>query len=130
MDVDLEFLNPTRLKILLYLMNNPDGKQKSEIANELPISRNASLKIQKDLFEQHLIESKPDFLKHRFSLSSDGLNVMYLLKAIDIYMKKAIDPEYVASEEEIIVFDQLSKITLDFTKKQKAMRTAKKVEDL
>jgi len=130
MELELEHLNPTRLKILLFLANNPEGKQKSEIANELPVSRNASLKIQKELYEQHLIESKPDFLKHRFSLSPDGVNMIYLLKAIDIYMKKAIDENYNASEEEIAIFDQLEKISQDFIKKQKLLRTAKKVEQL
>lgn len=126
----LDFLNPTRLQILYYLAKNPEGKQKSEIANKLPLSRNASLKIQKELFDEKLIEPKPDFDRHRFSLSLDGLNVIYLLNAIEIYIKKAKDPEYFASEEEIEIFNQITKISQDFIKQQKALRTAKKVENL
>ena len=127
---DLENMDPARFKILLYLALHPEGKQKSDIAKDLPISRNKSLALQKTLFEKNLIETTPSFDKHLFQLTEDGESVVLLIKSLDVYMRKASDKNYIATDDEMVNFKDLKKNLENFLKKQKTLRSTAKMKGL
>ncbi len=81
------FANFETIRVLMYLIDFPEGRQRVDIRRDLNISSTTQIKAIEILFNLGFIENKPDISKLLFGLTPIGLEIANLMLNVDEKIK-------------------------------------------